>query len=120
MSITVDSPSKNNKIICGDTPTNLGSDENLLTSEVINEDSKKESHTRNNLGNWSPNLQIHEAAAAISPSIVEAGLGSRNGFSSLQVPFSLGRSSKDADSICTAQSHIMGSEKFDPTTEWYS
>lgn len=114
VTITVDSPSKYNRI-AGDgpviVPSNLGSDENLLASDALNEETQLESHFKNN-------LQLEVAATVNSPSsIIEAGLGNRN---SLQVPFSLGRSSKDADSICTAQSHIMSGEKFDPSVEWYS
>lgn len=114
VTITVDSPSRNNRI-SGDgpviVPSNLGSDENLLASDALNEETQQESHFKNN-------LQLEAAATVNSPSsIIEAGLGNRN---SLQVPFSFGRSSKDADSICTAQSHIMSGEKFDPAVEWYS
>lgn len=122
--ITVDTPSKNGRrLISGDeaasVPSNLGSDENLLASDALNEESQNESQNeshwkKNNLG---PNPESNEAANS-QLSITEAGLSPRCGFSSLQVPFSLGRSSKDADSVCTAQSHIMSGEKFDPTTQW--
>ena len=129
--ITVDTPSKNGnrRLISGDeaaiVPSNLGSDENLLASDALNEESQNEpqnesqneSHWKKNSNNLGPNSQSNEAANS-QLSITEAGLSARCGFSSLQVPFSLGRSSKDGDSICTAQSHIMSGEKFDPTTQW--
>lgn len=121
--ITVDAPSKNGnkRLISGDeaanVPSNLGSDENLLASDALNEESQNESHWKKNLNNLGLNSESNEGDNA-QLSITEAGLGARCGFSSLQVPFSLGRSSKDGDSICTAQSHIMSGEKFDPTTQW--
>lgn len=122
VTITLDTPSKNKNRTSGgdevvDVPSNLGSDQNLLASDALNDDSSNQdpSHFKNNLGSCSPHLHLYEATNSLSNA--EAGLGLRNGFSSLQVPFSFGRSSKDADSICTAQSHIMGGEKFDPTVE---